>query len=84
MNVQIFVFTLTGMISILDQFKVIIQTNRILIIGENVEQVIEEMITETNRLNVLFKVLVPLSIEWRGSNLRKEIEKMIIKGESQR
>ena len=84
MNVQIFVFTLTGMISILDQFKVIIQTNRILIIGENVEQVIEEMITETNRLNVLFKVLVPLSIEWRGSNLRKEIEKMIIEGESQR
>ena len=84
MNVQIFVFTLTGMISILDQFKVIIQTNRILIIGENVEQVIEEMITEMNRLNVLFKVLVPLSIEWRGSNLRKEIEKMIIKGESQR
>ena len=72
------------MISILDQLKVIIQTNRILIIGENAEQVIEEMITETNRLDVLFKVLVPLSIEWRGSNLRKEIEKMIIEGESQR
>ena len=84
MNVQIFVFTLTGMISILDQFKVIIQTNRILIIGENAEQVIEEMITETNRLDVLLKVLVPLSIERQGSNLRKEIEKMIIEGESQR